>query len=407
MHRTADDDLARRRVAGGLFGGVASGATAVFAVLTVHALAAEDLTGSATWSGIPSAAGVVGTAVGAAIVSHLFERVGRRRALARAYLAGAVGAALGVLALRTGMVGLLVVGAVAIGAAQSANHLSRYVAAEVQPPARRGRALAVIVWASTVGGVVGPAVLAPSARLAAALGLPDLAGPYVVAALVFTALPVWYRVALRRDPGTLVVADHVGGDVDADATPWRDVTVRTALVVLLAGQVVMVLLMTMTPIHLRHSGAGLDTVGFVLSAHVVGMYALAPLVGWVVDRAGALRVAAAGLLLLALAGLLAALAPARGVPLGFALFVLGLGWSCGFVAGSALLARGVDARIRVRVQGRVETLVWATSALASLSSGVLLGTVGYLGLALFGAALTLVPAVIVLRWRRGLAPEPA
>jgi MFS family permease len=136
---------------------------------------------------------------------------------------------------------------------------------------------------------------------------------------------------------------------------WRLPTVRVAIAVMITGQVVMVWLMSMTPVHIRESGGDLGRVGLILSAHLFGMYALAPLAGWVEDRYGSLTAIGSALGPSPSAAVLAATAPVGGVLMAVALFLLGLGWSFGFVAGSTMLARGVPATLRPRVQGRVET----------------------------------------------------
>ncbi len=440
MHATAPSKVAgpsagdpqalaalRRRTTRRLFGGVSLGTTGFFVALAVGPLAAEEITGVATWSGLPGAAGTIGTAAGAALITAVMERRGRRDGLLTGYLVGAFGAALAAAAVGAGIFLLLLVASLLVGVAQGANQLSRYVAAELQPPERRGRALGWLVWAGTVGGVVGPSLLSPGGRFATATGLAELAGPYVVALVAFVGVLAAEALLLRPDPGTIAHRDPgtppdgatepvtpapLASDVpgasearDADRQTVARRQVRTAVTVLMAGQVVMVLLMTMTPVFIRNAGGSLTTVGLILSAHLVGMYLFAPVFGWADDRYGPVPVIAAGIGLLAGAGLLAASAPAGGIAMGIALGMLGLGWSGGFVAGSSLLTRGVAEERRARLQGRVESLVWASSAVAALSAGVLAGTVGFRIMCLIGVGLTLVPAVVTLRWhtnnRRG------
>lgn len=97
--------------------------------------------------------------------------------------------------------------------------------------------------------------------------------------------------------------------------------------------------------------------------------------------------------------------------MGVALFLLGLGWSFGFVAGSTMLARGVPAPVRASVQGRVETVVFLASAIASLGAGLLLDGVGYLGLCVLALVALVLPATFVLRSKHlfaaALEPVPA
>ena len=182
-----------------------------------------------------------------------------------------------------------------------------------------------------------------------------------------------------------------------------------ALVTLAAGQVVMVLIMTMTPLHLTDHGHGLTTVGIVLSAHTFGMFALSPITGRLVDRFGSPRIIAAGLATLAVAALIAAGAPPEGgAVLTLALFLLGYGWNLGFVAGSSMLTSGLTLRERTRVQGVADGVIWTSAALASLSSGFIVAGASYTALGLLGIALLLPPAALLLaRGRAAALARPA
>ena len=399
----------RRRTGHVLFGGAALGATGFFAGLAVAPLAAEDLTGAVTWSGLPGAMGTLGTALGASAVGLLLHRTTRRTGLALGYVTGVLGAVLAAVALRTGAFALLLVGALLFGIGHAANQLTRYVVADLHEAGRRGRALGWIVWAGTIGGVVGPSLLAPAGRVAETMGLSELAGAYLVGALAMILVAGAYLVVLRPDPGSLAVAEaRPATATDAPPAPsvWQLPAVRVAVVVMVSGQVVMVWLMSMTPVHIRESGGDLGRVGLILSAHLFGMFALAPLAGWVEDRFGSSRTIALGLAILAASAGLAAGAPVGGLLMGLALFLLGLGWSFGFVAGSTLLARSLPVATRAGVQGRVDTLVWSASAVASLGAGLLLDVVGYVGLCMLGLVALLLPAAFVVRQRPRLAVAP-
>lgn len=401
-------DAARIRTGRLLFGGAALGATGWFAGLAAAPLAAEDLTGGVTWSGLPGAMGITGTAIGAGVVGLLLRRFGRRNGLAAGYLVGAVGALLAVLGIRAGSFPLLLLGAATFGIGQAANQLTRYVVAELHEPLHRGRALGWIVWAGTIGGVLGPSLLAPSGRVADGVGLPELAGPYAVGIVAMGVLALGYQLLLRPDPRDLAVADELDDASPEAAAPvsaWRLPVVRVSLTVMVTGQVVMVWLMSMTPVHIRASGGDLTRIGLILAAHVFGMYALAPVAGWVEDRFGSLTTIATALTTLALSAVLAAVAAPGGLLMGAALLLLGIGWCFGFVAGSTMLARGVDARIRTVIQSRVETIVWLSSAVASLGAGLLLDRIGYVGLCVLALIVLVLPTTFVVRQRSRLSAE--
>jgi MFS family permease len=271
----------------------------------------------------------------------------------------------------------------------------------------------MVVWGATIGAVSGPNLVAPAGAVARFVGLPELAGAYLLtvgfiglaALLAFVLLrPEPYALA---DPSALVVRD-AGTEAPSALALLRRPVVFVALVTLVAGQVVMVLIMTMTPIHLTDHGHGLPTVGLVLSAHTFGMFALSPISGRLTDRFGSPWIIAAGMATLAVAAIMAALAPPDGgVLLTLALFLLGYGWNLGFVAGSAMLTRGLALGERTRVQGIADGMIWSSAAVASLSSGVVVAGASYTALGLVGAGLLIAPVVLLVLYGRSLRPRAA
>ncbi|HEX2142550.1 MAG TPA: MFS transporter, partial [Candidatus Limnocylindria bacterium] len=183
---------------------------------------------------------------------------------------------------------------------------------------------------------------------------------------------------------------------------------RSAVATLVSAQLVMILIMTMTPIHLRGGGHDLGTVGMVISAHTFGMFALSPLSGRAADRFGAPAVIVGGFGVLAAAGLLAAADPSSGRLMALPLFLLGVGWNLCFVAGSSLLASGAAYAERARVQGGVDSTVWTAGALSSIASGVILDLAGFRTLAIVGSviAVVLAGAMVVGRGALERAVEP-
>ncbi|MDQ2675094.1 MAG: MFS transporter, partial [Chloroflexota bacterium] len=358
-----------------------------------------------TLGGVPTAAATVGTATAATLLSGLMLRVGRRAGLLGGLGVGVVGAILAVAAVVADSIVLLLIASALTGFANGVGNLGRYVAADLVPPDRRASAIGMVVWGSTIGAVSGPNLVAPAGSLADALGLPTLAGAYVLTVGFIGLAAVLAFVMLRPEPYAL--ADPSALELhpdDGTAPSLSAIVVRprvlVALVTLVAGQVVMVLIMTMTPIHLTDHGHGLSTVGFVLSAHTFGMFALSPISGRLTDRFGSPTVIGAGLGTLGVAALLAALAPPDGgLLLTLALFLLGYGWNLGFVAGSAMLTRGLALAERTRVQGLSDGLVWSSGAIASLSSGVVVAGASYTALGFLGLGLLLIPATLLLTRR--------
>jgi MFS family permease len=405
-------DRLRRRSLGTLSGSVALGSTGHIAAVTVATIVASEMTGSVQLSGTPVAAVVFGAALGATSLSWLMSRRGRRPGLAAGYAVGVVGAVLAVGAIVAGSLPLLLLGSLLIGFGNSSNQLSRYAAADLYPADRRATALSTVVWATTIGAVVGPNLVGPSGAFAAQIGLPANAGPYLVPIVLVGLAAIVCFFLLRPDPYQL--ADHASTAQpgDAPAAPLVAILARPAVVIsivaLVVGQFVMVLIMTMTPLHMSQHNHGLPAIGLVLSAHTFGMYALAPVSGRLTDRFGSGPVIYAGTAILAIAGILAAIAPIQDDRvLLAALFLLGFGWNLGFVSGSAMLTGGVSVVERTRIQGLADGLVWSTSALASLGSGVLLAAAGYAALGVLGAILVVIPAGVLTLRRSGLAATPS
>ena len=385
----------RRRLTGVLFSGVAISRTGYIVAITMTTLVAKDMLGSATLAGLPGAISVLGTALGGARLAALMDRIGRRRGLSVGYGILASGAAGAAAATALGSFPLLVLAMAVFGTGASADNLARYAAADVYPAHRRGSAIAFVVWAGTIGSVAGPSLLDPSEALGRALGIDPLAGAYVLAG--FTAATALGVVSLMLRPDPLDFADR-GDPTEIGSRTPLSAMVWTALVALAVGHVVMVLIMVMTPIHLRDHGHGLGTVGLIISAHTLGMFALSPLTGIVADRIGRLPVILTGHIVLAVAALLAAAADESAIGLlAFALFLLGLGWNFSFVAGSALLTEGADPALRVRRQGLGDAVVWTSAAIAGLGSGFLLTASSYAVLSIVAASLTVLPIVLVLR----------
>ncbi|MGQ0609333.1 MAG: MFS transporter [Chloroflexota bacterium] len=399
----------RRRIVWTLFAVSALGSTGYIAAITGGTLAAADIAGGASFGGLPTAASTLGTAAAASLLSFLMLRVGRRSGLLIGILGGTIGGAVALAGVLTVSLPLLLVGSALAGMANGAGQLGRYVAADLVPPERRARTIGTVVWGATIGAVSGPNLVAPAGAAAELFGLPALAGTYLLtlgfiglaALIAFTFLrPEPYRLA---DPSAL--APHPEGTVPVSfAALMRTPTVLVALITLAAGQVVMVLIMTMTPLHLTDHGHGLETVGFVLSAHTFGMFALSPISGRLTDRFGSPRIIATGLATLILAALIAAVAPPDGgLLLTLALFLLGYGWNLGFVAGSSMLTSGLTLGERTRVQGVSDGVIWTTAAAASLSSGLIVAGASYTALGLLGVALLIPPAVLLLARRRAIA----
>lgn len=404
-------DRLRRRTLWSLVAGVALGSTGHIAAVTVATLVAREIAGTTAWSGAPGATVVLGAALGAFALSGVMVRYGRRIGLATGYGVGVFGALVAGAAVIVSSLPLLLVGTALIGFGNSSNQLSRYVAADLFPPGRRASAIGTVVWGATVGAVVGPNLAAPAAAFVATLGVPDLTGAYLVPIVFVGAAAILTLVSLRPDPYALADVSSHAFDPAADRSVpaslrvvMRRPNVPVAMVALVTVQVVMVLIMTMTPLHMADHGQGLGAVGIVISGHTFGMFGLSPISGRLTDRFGSVPVILSGLAVCGGASVLAAVAPSDGGPLLFlALFLLGYGWNLGYVAGSALLTRDLSLAERTRLQGVTDGLIWSSAAAASLGSGVIVAAASYAALGLMGAALVVVPIWLVVARRSAVS----
>jgi MFS family permease len=355
----------------------------------VGTIVAADQLGVA-WGGVAATAGIVGTGVGAVALTRLTVRHGRGRALALGYLVATVGAAVAAGGAATADVAALLVGMLLLGAGNAAAQLSRYAAAELHAEDRRGRAIGAVVWAGALGAVGGPLLLGPTGDLAARLSWAPATGPLLLA-LAVTALAVAVSRWLPYGSRAVTAAPA------PLPTLLRMPAVRSAAAVLVTAQVIMVGVMTAAPVEMHRHGDGLGAVGAVLSAHTLGMFALSPLTGRLIDRVGTRPVLAVGLTAFAAATAAAAAGPSGSAFRAAALFLLGYGWNLCFVGGSTALAATVPVADRARVEGTVDAVVWSVAAVAGLLSTVVLALGGYAVLTAGAGLLVLAPAATLLR----------
>ncbi len=405
---------AQRRTVRVLVLSQATGAVGITIGIATASLLARDLSGSARFAGLTQTGQVLGAAVAAWLLARLMSGRGRRVGLSVGYLLGAAGAALAVTAGAVGSLPLLLVGAVLLGSTTAANNASRYAATDLALPRARGRALSIVVWATTVGAVAGPNLSGPAGRGARALGLPVLTGPFVVGAvaMLVAATVVW--VLLRPDP--LLLAREAASAADPESasrprgTSWgrvrrvlgQEPAAGAAIVGLASAHAAMISVMVMTPLHMESGGATLRVIGVVISVHVLGMFAFAPVVGAAADRYGRTPVLAAGGIVLLVSLVLAALAPQGTSWQVFAgLFLLGLGWSLATVAASTLLVDLTPLDARPDVQGAADLAMGVFAALAGAVSGFVVGAFGFPVLASGTAALALLVVLAAVAARRG------
>lgn len=404
----------QRRVLGVLVASQVLGGVGASLGVAVGGPLGAALAGTTTLAGLPGTATVLGAALAAVPLARLTARRGRRPGLAAGYLVGALGGAVVVLAAAAGSFLLLLAGTMLLGAATAAGLQARYAATDLAEPGHRARALSAVVWATTVGAVLGPNLSDPAGGIARSAGLPVLAGPFVWSAMTFAAAAVLLAALLRPDPLLRARALRPLTEPPAQRLPVRAAlalvvrspVARMGLAGMAVGHAVMVAVMTMTPVHMLTGGATLAGVGVVISAHVAGMYALSPLTGYLVDRLGGRPVVVLGGVVLLLAvGVVATASPHADLVLALGLFLLGLGWSATLVAGSTLLTEGVPLPARPSVQGVADLVMGLAGASAGAAAGVVMGLAGYPVLALAAGA-TVLPLLLVVLTGSAYVPRP-
>ncbi|MEX2536687.1 MAG: MFS transporter [Trueperaceae bacterium] len=402
-----------RSITNALFAVQGLGSAGVIAGLTVAAIVGAQLSGRPVLAGVPAGVFQLGAALSALPWSLATDRIGRRWGLSIAVLIGSLGALGSVAAAALDSFPLLILALIVMGSGQAAFRLSRFTAAEVNPRARRGRAVAMVVLGGTVGSVLGPLLVTPSARLTSWLGLGELAGPYLAGAVLFAAGAAVIMLFLRPEPkviAALVDALEDSGAPSAPARPLRELArdrgVQTAILITIGAYVVMVMVMGMTSLHMFDHAHGLDSISLVIGAHTLGMFGVSPISGRLADTWGrrpTLALGAAGLFL----GCLGSIPSVALLPMMASLFLLGFGWNLCYVGGSVLLSDHLSPNERAQMQGVNDLLVGIPAALASLLSGVVYAAAGFGVMSWLGAILSLALLLMLWQGRTVLSPVAA
>jgi MFS family permease len=390
---------------GQVMAGLGMGAT-----LAVGAIMVGRLAGSDGFSGLAATSATLGAALAAVPLARLAQRKGRSVSLTTGALLASLGGVVTIVASILGTVFLLLPGLALVGVGTAVNLQSRFAATDLSDPTTRGRDLSLVVWATTAGAVSGPNLITPGEFLGGLLGLPELSGPFVLTTIAQASAALLYFFALRPDP--LLLAQERAASVARAGKPGAaDVTdnrsmMRTAIVSIALSHATMVAVMAMTPVHLIHHGASLAIVGFTISLHIAGMYALAPIFGVMSDRLGRIPTILVGQGILVASLLLTGFGSENEMAVVLGLVLLGLGWSAATVAGSTLLTESTSIARRPRVQGISDLVMSGSGAMGGALAGVALAFLGYDGLSFVALALVATVAVRVLvSWRHASPAE--
>lgn len=409
------DPTVQRRTVRTLVGSQVLGGIGVSSGIAVGSLLAEEILGSADLAGLGGTFQVLGGALIAIPMARLMAARGRRPGLVLGLTLGIAGALVLTASGLLSSFPLLLLGSALFGGATATNSQARYAAADLAEDRHRGRDLSVVVWATTIGAVLGPNLIGPAGALARSMDLPSLTGPFIFSLVGFVLAAVLLAVRLRPDPLLLArERDRASTDpqelleqLKPHGSVVRGLRVAAGipaaalgLVTVALGHAVMVSVMVMTPLHMHHGGAELRVIGLVISVHILGMFAFSPLVGLAVDRFGARPIVLLASGVLVGAALLAAQAPTGwSAGLTVALFLLGLGWSGTLVSGSTLIAGAVPVAERAGVQGASDLAMGLAAGGGGALAGVVVAQLGYgvlgLGAAVLAAAIAV--AALVLR----------
>lgn len=375
------------------------------AAATLNSIVGKELSHRTDWAGVPSAVYLLAGALAAFAWGYIFDVIGRRGGLVTGLLSGAVGSGMAFFAIANSSFALFLAGMVFMGIGNAAVQLGRFAAAEVNLPKHRGRAISNVVIGGTVGSVVGPFVAGPAGEMIKPFAGSELAGAYLVSLVLFAAAAVVVHLGLRPDPREIgrevaekfpeAVADS--GSARGVLEILRQPAAMVALLSMVLGQMVMVLVMVITSLHMRGHNHGLTDISIVISSHTFGMFAFSILSGRLADRWGRGPVILTGSATLILSCIAATISPDV-LPLCVALFLLGLGWNFCYVGGSTLLADQLSPLERARTQVTNDLLVGLASAIGSLSSGFIFAALGYNVMAYVSAVFSVIPLLVTFFW---------
>jgi MFS family permease len=375
----------------------------VAGTVAAGSLLVSSITDSETLAGLAQTSAVLGAAALALPLARLTARGGRRLALSVGYTSGVLGSIFAIIGGAHRNLFFMLLGTFLVGAASAAGYQARFAAIDLATKETRAKQLSFVVWGSTIGAVAGPNLMDPSGNLAELFNLPRLVGPYLVSAATLFFATIVIQIFLRPDPYLTAekqanVVQHKGSTKAALSHIRSNPKALFAISAIAIGHVAMVSVMVMTPIHMKHVDVSLRIIGFVISVHVLGMYAFSPIVGLLSDRLGRVRVIQIGLVILLSSTVVAGLAAAdNAVQLGIGLFLLGLGWSCTLIAGSAFLSESVSLEMRPASQGASDLVMNLSGAGGGAIAGVIIGTLSYGWLCLFAAIPVILLGVLSMR----------
>ncbi|SHH46348.1 MFS transporter [Virgibacillus chiguensis] len=387
------------------------GGAGLAAGITVGALLAQDMLGTESFAGVPAALFTLGSALAAYLVGRLTQRLGRRHGLTFGFISGGVGAIGVIVAANMNSVLLLFISLFVYGAGTATNLMARYAGTDLASEKQRAKSVSIAMVATTFGAVAGPNLVTPMGEVAKAIGMHPLAGPFILAAVAYLLAGLTIFLFMRPDP--LIIAralaayevkqKHTESVESIPAQKVSRVGIFAGAMLLVLSQVVMVAVMTMTPVHMQNHGGGLTAIGMVIGLHIAAMYLPSLATGALVDRIGRNAMAVATAITLAISGVLAAFVPGDSfIGLTIALILLGLGWNFGVISGTSIIIDSTTIHHRAKTQGSIDVWVALGGSFGSVVSGVIVAYSSYAMLGFIGTsvALMLIPIVYWARLKQ-------
>ena len=385
------------------------GGAGLAAGITVGALLAQEMLGTEAYAGLPTALFTLGSAGAALLVGRLSQRYGRRPGLTTGFMLGGFGGLGVVLAAIINSVPLLFLSLIIYGAGTATNLQARYAGTDLADKNQRAKAISIIMVSATLGAFAGPNMVDIMGEFALSIGIPPLAGPFLLSGTAFILAGLVIFLLLRPDPFLISNAleaykkEHgqEGASVDALSVSSKGGVAAGAAIMVLT-QMIMIAIMTMTPVHMAHHGHGLGDIGLVIGVHIGAMYLPSLFTGILVDKFGATSMAIVSGITLVLASALAAFAPGDSlISLTLALALLGVGWNIGLISGTTKVVESTEPTKRAKTQGTVDVFVALSGASGGALSGMVVAGSSYATLSLAGGFLSLLLIPIMLWTRRG------
>ena len=391
-------DLLQKRTIRVLTAGQVLSGFGLGSTLSIGSLLAAHLSGSPAWAGSAATFSTLGAATWAIPLARLAFARGRRVSLATGAALAISGAALVITAAAVQVFPLLLLALFLLGAGSAVGLQARFAATDLPSNRSTGRDLSIVVWATTFGAVIGPNMFGPGEIIGHALGMPSMTGPFLFTIMSQVAASSVFWFGLRPDP--LLIAKELNAAkvkgktslATAIQTLKKYPLAALAISAIALSHMVMVSVMSMTPIHMKSMGFDLVIVGFTISLHIAGMYAFSPIFGWLSDKIGRVQTVILGQSIYVVALAVAGFGQDDRTMVTVGLFLLGLGWSASTVGGAALLTATLPVEEKTNVQGLSDSLMNLSGAFGGAVAGSILAAFMFLGLNLAA----LVPVFLIV-----------